>query len=95
MITFNYKSYGFREVKPTEIELRAYLKQFCEYTDKRAFVYESDELVNYIESKDIDIYNLSGTPIDKIKKILNLFKILPKTLYFHEGDKFRDRKSVV
>ena len=88
MKSLDYTSFGFRNVKPTEIELKAYLQQFLGYTDKREFVDEADELKDYIESKGISIYNLSGTPIDKIKKILNRYKILPKTLYFHEGDKF-------
>lgn len=88
MTTFDYKSYGFREVKPTETELRAYLKQFCGFTDKRAYVPQSNKLVNYIESKGIEIDNLSDVPIDKINRILKHFKILPKTLFFHESDKF-------
>ena len=62
------------------MEIRGYLHQLCDYTDKRAFVQESYEVVNYIESKGLEIYNLSEVPIDEIKKILKLFKILPKTL---------------
>ena len=92
MMKIDYDIYGFTEIKPSEMEIRGYLYQFCNYTGKRAFVQESYEVVNYIESKGLEIYNLSELPIDEIKKILTLFKILPKKLYFHESDKFSKYK---
>jgi hypothetical protein len=93
MINIDLNTYGFIKIKPSEMEIRGYLHQLCDYTDKRAFVQESYEVVNYIESKGLEIYNLSEVPIDEIKKILKLFKILPKTLFFHESDKFSKYKS--
>jgi len=92
MMKIDYNTYGFTEIIPSEMETRGYLHQFCDYVDKRAFVQESYEVVNYIESKGLDIYNLSELPIDEIKGILKLFKILPKKLYFHESDKFSKYK---
>ena len=87
-----YELYGIKKIKPSELELRGQLYQFCSYDDKRSFVQESYEVANYIESEGIDLYNLSELPIDEIKKILKLFKILPKKLYFHESDKFSKYK---
>ena len=88
MTTIDYNSYGFREIKPSELELRGQLYQFCSYDDKRSFVQESYEVANYIESEGIDLYNLSEVPIDEITRILKRFEILPKALYIHDSDKF-------
>mgnify|MGYP000291521510 CR=1 FL=1 len=82
MINIDLNTYGFIKIKPSEMEIRGYLHQLCDYTDKRAFVQESYEVVNYIESKGLEIYNLSEVPIDEIKKIADAQLIMPpKTSY--------------
>lgn len=88
MTTIDYNSYCFREIKPSELELRGYLYQFCSYNGKRSFVQESYDVANYLESEGIDLYNLSEVPIDEITRILKRFEILPKALYIHDSDKF-------
>ena len=93
MITTDYISYGFRKIKPSELELRGYLYQFCGYTDKREFVEKSYEVVNYIESEGNDLYNLSEVPIDEIRGILKQFDILPNALYIHDSDKYANYDS--
>lgn len=89
----NYTTYGFKEVKPSELELRGYLYQFCSYTGKRSFVQGSYEVANYLESKGIELYSLSEIPVDTICKILKKFKVFPKILYYHKGDQYSNYNS--
>ncbi len=44
----NLEEYGFKKIIPSELELRGYLSQYCGFIDKRSFLEESAEIVDYI-----------------------------------------------
>jgi uncharacterized protein (TIGR02145 family) len=80
--------YGIRKIIPSELELKGYLKQCCNFNDKRQFLETSVNIIEFIELKGYDEFNISKIPIDEVKNILTEFKILPNYLYFSLNDKF-------
>ena len=89
----NLEQYGFKEILPSELELRGYLSQYCGFIDKRSFLEESAEIVDYIESIGFEYYEISKMPFEIVKSIMSKFNILPKNLYFLTTDQFAEYKS--
>jgi uncharacterized protein (TIGR02145 family) len=80
--------YSIKKVVPAELELKGYLKQCCNFDDKRQYLEISASIIELIELKGFDQFNISEIPIDEVINILNEFKILPKHLYFSLNDTF-------
>lgn len=84
----NLEQYGIKKIIPSELELRGYLSQYCRFIDKRSFLEESAEIVDYIESIGFEYYDISKIPFEIVKSIMSKFNILPECLYFSIIDQF-------
>ena len=84
----NLEQYGIKKIIPSELELRGYLSQYCGFIDKRSFLEESAEIVDYIESIGFEYYEISKIPFEIVKSIMSKFNILPDCLYFSIIDQF-------
>jgi hypothetical protein len=85
----NLEQYGFKEIIPSELELRGYLSQYCEFIEERSFfTEESAEINDYIKSIGFEYYEISKMPFEIVKSIMSKFNILPDCLYFSIIDQF-------
>ena len=89
----NLEQYGFKEILPSELELRGYLSEYCQFFGKRNFLKDSSEMVDYIESIGFEYNEISKMPFEIVKSIMSKFNILPKNLYFLTTDQFAEYKS--
>jgi uncharacterized protein (TIGR02145 family) len=89
----NLEQYGIKKIIPSELELRGYLSQYCQFIDKRSFIEESAEIVDYIESIGFEYYEISKIPFEIVKSIMSKFNILPDCLYFSIIDQFANYDS--
>ena len=89
----NFEQYGIKKIIPSELELRGYLSQYCGFIDKRSFLEESAEIVDYIESIGFEYYDISKMPFEIVKLIMTKFNILPDCLYFSIIDQFANYDS--
>ena len=83
-----HELYCIKKIIPSELELRGYLNQCCQYTGKRSYLEESEMIVDYIESKGFELKDISKIPFNEIIQIMNHCKIFPAFLYFSTSDQF-------
>lgn len=81
-------AYNIQSVKPTELILKAWLKQLLSFIGKRSFVELAADVYDYIEEKEWDPWAVQELTHEQVMETLTHFDLLPETLYYHKEHAF-------
>jgi uncharacterized protein (TIGR02145 family) len=79
----NLSAYNIQSVKPTELILKAWLKQLLSFIGKRSFLDLAADVYDYIEEKEWDPWAVQELTHEQVMETLTHFDLLPEILYYH------------